>query len=323
MSQLVVAPVRVDAAEHPVADRVGDLVVEAVTGQRRVVRLQVELVLALEAVPDEEAVHRGRVAVVLVLRRLVRLRLDEQQPLEADLVLVLRDERQEPGELAVLVGEVRVEQRVVALAAAPQDVVLAAEPVRRLEHQLDLGGGEGEDLRVRVRRGAGHVARVPEQVRRAPQEADAGLGHARLDHVHDRVEDPAGLPAVMPLRRDVAIVDAEIGDPELRQELERGVDLHLGRDERVEPRREPRSVERADAEDVRARPRERVPKARADPEVVLHALAEHRPVGLVDAERQRVRRVRAAERDPPRNAREEGLAHAVLRRMGRARRGAR
>ena len=48
---------------------------------------------------------------------------------------------------------------------------------------------------------------------------------------------------------------------------------------RVEAGCEPRPVERPDAEHVRARPVERVPEADADPEVVLHALAEHQPVG--------------------------------------------
>ena len=94
---LVVAAVGVDAAEDPVRDRVRDLVVEAVAGQRRVVRLDVDPVLALEAVADEEAVDGRRVVVVLVLRRLLRLGLDQERPLEADLVLVLGDQRAGTG----------------------------------------------------------------------------------------------------------------------------------------------------------------------------------------------------------------------------------
>ena len=148
------------AAEDPVRDRVGDLVVEAVPGQRRVVRLDVDPVLALEAVADEEAVDGRDVVVVLVLGRLHRLRLDEQLPVEPDLVLVLGDEVQEPGELVALALEVGVEQGVVALAAAPQHVVLAAEALGDLEHVLDLGRGVGEDLGIGVGRGAGLVARV-------------------------------------------------------------------------------------------------------------------------------------------------------------------
>ena len=95
-------------------------------------------------------------------------------PSKPMLVLVLGDEVQEPGELGALALEVGVEQGVVALAAAPQDVVLAAQPLGDLEHVLDLRRGVGEDLGVGVGRGAGLVARVREQVGGAPQEADAG-----------------------------------------------------------------------------------------------------------------------------------------------------
>ena len=76
----------------------------------------------------------------------MRLGLDEQRAREADPVLVLDDQVQEPGELVALALQVGVEQRLVALAAAPQDVVRAAEPLGDLEHVLDLRGGVGEDL---------------------------------------------------------------------------------------------------------------------------------------------------------------------------------
>ena len=81
----------------------------------------------LEAVAAQEGVDRGDVEVVLVLGRLLRLGLDQERALEADLVLVLDHQVQEAAELVVLAPQVGVEQRVVALAAAPEHVVLAAE----------------------------------------------------------------------------------------------------------------------------------------------------------------------------------------------------
>ena len=68
-----------------------DLMLERVAGERRVVGLDVDLDLVLEPVALEEAVDGGDVEVVLVLGRLLRLRLDQDRALEADLVLVLDD----------------------------------------------------------------------------------------------------------------------------------------------------------------------------------------------------------------------------------------
>ena len=295
--------------EDPVGDGVRDLVVEGVAGQRRVVRLDVQPVLALEAVPDEEAVDRRGVVVVLVLGRLHRLRLDQQRALEPDAVLVLGDEVEEPGELVALAPEVGVEERVVALAAAPQDVVRAAEPLRDLEHVLDLGRGVGEHLGIRVRRRAALVARVGEQVGGAPEELGAGPLLVAERVVGQGVEVVAELGERGALGRDVAVVEAVVRDAELLDELERDGHLLAGGRHRVGVRVEPGPVERPDPEHVATVPRERVPQAHADPEVVLHPLAEDQPVRLVDLEREGVGRVEAAERDRARHLGEEVVAH--------------
>src|SRR5204863_181617 len=115
---LVVAAVDVDAAEGAERDRTRDLVVEAVAGERRVVRLEVQAVLGSQIVALEESDDRRDVVVVLVLRRLLWLRLDEERALEADPVLVFRDERKEPCELNFFLPEIGIQQRLVALAPA-------------------------------------------------------------------------------------------------------------------------------------------------------------------------------------------------------------
>ena len=153
---------------------------------------------------------RRHVVVVLVLGRLHRLRLDEQLAREPDPVLVLGDEVQEPGELGTLAPQVGVEQRVVALAAAPQDVVLATKPVGHLEHVLDLGGGVGEDLRIRVRGGARLIARMGEQVRGPPQQSDAGPLLVAGGIVGERVQVRAEVGVARPFGRDVAVVEAVV-----------------------------------------------------------------------------------------------------------------
>ena len=55
----------------------------------------------------QERVHRRDVVVVLVLRRLERLRLDQDRALEPDRVLVLDDHVEEPAELVDLAAACR------------------------------------------------------------------------------------------------------------------------------------------------------------------------------------------------------------------------
>ena len=59
-------------------------------------------------------------------------------------------------------------------------------------------------------------------------------------------------------------------------------------------------------------PRERVPEADADPQVVRHPLAEDHAVGLVDPERERISAVQPAEPDRSADLGEERLAHVPL-----------
>ncbi len=120
----------VDRAED--AERIGkrQLMLEGMAGEDRMALLDVELHFVFEAVLLQEAIDRRDVVVVLVLGRLLRLRLDQDRALVADLVLVLDDEVEEAAELVELAADIGVEQGFVAFAAAPQNVVFAAELLR-------------------------------------------------------------------------------------------------------------------------------------------------------------------------------------------------
>ena len=181
--------------------------------------------------------------------------------------------------------------------------------MRRLEHRLHLGGGVGEDLGVGVRRRAGGIARMTEQVGGAPQQAEPGPFHVLLDGRGDGVEIGAALREAMPLGGDVAVVEREERHAQRGEELERGLDLGARGVHRVHPLREPGAVESADAEDVGSRPVEGVPEADGDPEMVFHARAENEPIGLVDPVGQWLGRVEAHEGDPLRDVGEEA-SHA-------------
>ena len=102
-------------------------------------------------------------------------------------------------------------------------------------------------------------------------------------------------------RGDVPIVEAVVGNAELLDELERDGHLLAGGRHRLSGGIEPGAVERPDPEHVATVPRERVPQAHADPEVVLHPLAEDEAIRLVDLEGQWVASVEPAERDPARH----------------------
>ena len=242
---------------------------------------------------------RGRVVVVLVLRRLLRLGLDEQHALEADLGLVLGHQVEEAGQLGALPTQVGVQQGVVALSAAPQDVVRAAESLRDLEHVADLGRGVGEDLGVGVGRCATLVARVGEQVGGAPQEPQSGALLVPQRVVGERVQVGAELAEGGAFGSHIHVMEAVVGHAQLVEELEGNGHLQARGVHRVHRWVEPRAVQGPDAEHVATIPGERVPQAHADAQLVLHALAQDQAIGVVHLEGQRVVRAEARERIRP------------------------
>ena len=125
----------------------------------------------------KEPVAGGDVEIVLVFGRLPGLGLDQDRSLEPNLVLVLDHERDKAAELVELAFHVGIEQRLVALAPAPEHVILTAQPMRHLERRPDLACGIDEHLRVRIGRRTRHVATVREQVGRSPEKAYLGCGH--------------------------------------------------------------------------------------------------------------------------------------------------
>lgn len=123
----------------------------------------------------QEADDGLRVVVVLVLRGLTGLGLDEQLEVGADGLLVVHGHVQEAGQVVQLAPDVSVQDGLVALAAAPEHVVHTAQAVGHLHGLLHLGAGPREDVRVGGGRGALGVSPVREQVGGTPQQLDARL----------------------------------------------------------------------------------------------------------------------------------------------------
>ena len=196
------------------------LVHHLVTGEGRVVGLEVELEVGEQVVGPEEVEAGGGVGVVLVLGRLLRLGLDVERAGEADLLLVVDGHVEEPGEVVELALHVGVEQGRVALAAPPEGVARAAQVVGHLHRLLDLRGGEGEDVEVRAGRRPVHVAGVAEEVGRAPEQLDAGPRLLVLEDLDDLVEVGVALLERLALGGDVAVVEGVERGAELLEELE-------------------------------------------------------------------------------------------------------
>jgi len=282
-----VASVGVDRAEHVGRRGDFDLVLERVAGERGVVGLDVKLEVLVQAVGAEEADAGRAVEVVLVLGGLLRLGLDEELALEADLLGVIDGHLHECSEVILLTTEVGVEEGLVAFAAAPENVVFATELFGDFHGLLYLRSGVGEDMGVRVGGGAVHEARVAEEVGGAPEELHAG-GLLQLFRVgDDLVEVLVGLGEGLAFRRDVAVVERVEGGADLGEELEGGVHA-LERDGHGVFAAFPRAVDRAGAERIAAVATEGVPVSDGEAEVLRHRLAVDHFVGVIVLECKRV-----------------------------------
>ena len=284
---LRIAPIHVDRSEHAQRDRGRDLVLKAVAGEGCVVGLDIELHFLFEAVGEKESVDGFDIAVVLVLGGFVGLRLDQNGPLKADAVLVFDHHFQEAAELRLLLLEIGVEQAVVALASAPQDVVLAAETLGQFDAVPHLGGSEPEHIRIRVGSRAGHVARVAEEIGGAPKQLHAGGGHLLADAIADACKIVDVLAYGVGLGHDIRIVKAEVREAEAGEELESFVQL-VFRMRLIHGSTVPGTVERAGPEHVGALAAEGVPVADRHAKMVLHRFAEDDAVLVVVAIGERV-----------------------------------
>ena len=191
----------------------------------------------------------------------------------------------------------RVDQRGVAFAAAPEHVVLAAQLHGGFQRGLDLHGRARDHGEVRVGRGPVHVARMREQVGRAPQQLRArwppGASLAR---------------ATMCLRFfSYSPMSSESGERSMSWKHQYGTPSLLKNSNAastlasaVAMRRAgfPGEAARARTEGIVAGVAEGVPVAHRKTQVLGHGLAADALVGLVDLERQRIVRIAAFEGNP-------------------------
>ena len=222
-----------------------------------------------------------------MLRGLLRLGLDEELALETDALRVIHGEVEERREVVLLALQIGVEEGLVTLAAAPENVVLAPEGLGDIEGLLHLRRGVGEDMGVGVRGRTAHVARVGEQVGGAPEQLHAGGLLEVLGVGDDAVEVAVGLSEGLALGGDVTVVEAVERRADFLEKLKRGIEPGLRDRDRVGTLF-PRADDGAGAEGVGAHAAERVPVRDGEAQVRGLRLPVDDLVGIVVVERERV-----------------------------------
>ena len=153
-----VARVGVDRAQGIVDAGVFEFVHHRVTGERRMIGLDVEFDNPVKSVATNEVQTGSGVEVVLMFGRLFRLWFKQELTGETDRLRVIVGHVHEAGEVIEFPLHVGVVEVVIPFATAPEDIVLAAQFVRDLNGLFDLSRCVGEDVRVAAGRSAVHVA---------------------------------------------------------------------------------------------------------------------------------------------------------------------
>ena len=281
----LVALVGIEGAEHTGLAGGADLVLVGMTGQVGVVAFEVQL-HEVDVVGLKEGDGCGCIEVILVHRRLLGLRLDQELSVQADLLSILVAHVEELGHVLLLALHLRVPQVLVAFTSTPEHVVLGSQALGNLQGVLQLATGIGVDVGERGGGSTGNEARVGEQGGGVPQQLDAGGLHVLFDLVDDLVQVLVGLAQGIAFRSDITIMEAEVLDAELLEELEGVVDLGQSLILSIGVLAVPRTLGGAGAERIDQLLIERVPPSDAKTQPILHLLAGNNLVGIVVMESQ-------------------------------------
>lgn len=284
-----VTRIGIDRPQHARCAGRDHVVHHGVPGQRRVIRLQVQLHLVQQIILTQEVDARCRVEVVLVRGRLLRLGFDEELAGESDLHFVVVGEVEELREVIEFAFHVGVQERTVAFATAPEHIVFASEFFGHFQGLFDLSGRKGEDVGIARSRGTVNVTLVAEEVGRTPEQFDTGTLLLLLEDGDDAIEVSIALAEVRAFRCYVAIVEAVELDAELLEKLEhhpRAGDRHVHRIGPIFPG--PNRT--TGAERIAARASQGMPVGNGKTEVILHRFTGDDSVGVVVTESERVGR---------------------------------
>ena len=123
-----------------------------------------------------------------MLRGFAGLGLEVELTCKANLLGVVDGHVHELCEVTHFSFHVRIPQALIAFAATPEHIALAAQAVRHIQRFLHLRCGEGKHIGLRARRRTVHVARMAKQVGCPPEELDAACILMPLERLGHCVE---------------------------------------------------------------------------------------------------------------------------------------
>ena len=111
-----------------------------------VVCLDVELEVLIESVLAEEAYRSGCIEIILVFHRLFRFGLDIEITGKAYAAAVIDSHMHELRDILLLELHIGIEQRLIALTTAPEDIAAPAEFDGQIQGLFGLCCRKSEDI---------------------------------------------------------------------------------------------------------------------------------------------------------------------------------
>ena len=267
------------------------------TGESRVVGFDVEFEFVEQIVLAEKIEASRTIGVVLVCGRLPRFGFDPEFSGEADFFFPIHGHAQQGGQLVEFLHHVRIPERGIPLASAPENISASAQLLGDRNGFFDLGRRVGEHGKAGRSSGPLGETRVGEKAGCSPEQFLARALLLRGEGFHHGIECGIGLRQGGELRRNVPIVETVEVDPCFFEKLEK--DAHAGpgifhRVRSVVPRHE----RGAAAEGIGQRIAHDMPVGRGKSKVLPHRRSLNEFVGVVMFESKRILRLGTFVGDP-------------------------
>ena len=163
-SVLCITAVGVNRTEHARIYGASQFMLEGMTCQRSVVHLNIDLEVLIQSVGFEETDNGLGIHIILVFARLHWLGLNEESTLESLRTSIVSRHTEHSSHVLFLTLLVSVEKRHIALATAPEHIVLCAEFDTCVNSVLNLHDSTSHYIKIRVGARTVHVTGMPKDI---------------------------------------------------------------------------------------------------------------------------------------------------------------